>query len=43
MMGPIRSILKDLWRPRTEVGRQLKHKLLYLGEEAPEERQYRRR
>lgn len=41
-LGPVRSLIRDVWRPRTEMGRQLKHKLLYLGEEPPEERQNRR-
>jgi len=41
MFEKIKSVVRDLWRPRTEVGRQIKHKILYGGR-APAERQGRR-
>ena len=41
-MGPIKKLIRDLWRPKTELGRRIKHFLL-TGEVQVPRRQYRRR
>lgn len=38
---PIRSIIYKIWKPRTEIGRKLKHFLMTGQLETPE-RRYRR-
>ena len=41
-MSVIGYLFREAWRPRTEIGRYIKHRLLF-GEEPPPERMGRRR